>query len=243
MKKTNYFYIDETGHVNNDSKSYMYGCLKTDSASEITNALERLKTELAEDLYLQFEAEKILTDGFHAVDNHFDVRASYYKLLPFLNVRAFFVVMFKETSYYEDLKSRMKDFEIIEMMLEKLIVPRILKNKGDRNIFIVENLDVEGKSQNKILDDIFGRFKNRFDVEYEIKGKDEINLSTVDYFNYNLIHILNSKGKPDIRATQTFEILKKRIALIYIFNNDSFYSRKAAVDKRIEVDNLKNLGR
>jgi hypothetical protein len=50
-KKTNYFYIDESGSINNDSKIFIHGCIKTDSPIALTTALTELKQQLLDTLY------------------------------------------------------------------------------------------------------------------------------------------------------------------------------------------------
>ncbi|MDT0678793.1 hypothetical protein [Autumnicola musiva] len=55
---------------------------------------------------------------------------------------------------------------------------------------------------------------------------------------FNLKEIL-SKKKLDDRAAKTFEILKDRIALINILNDDTFYSRKGKEEEIISINNLR----
>lgn len=50
FKRTNYFYIDEAGHINNDSPVFIHGCIKTDVLNVFKDAHENLHTGLIENL-------------------------------------------------------------------------------------------------------------------------------------------------------------------------------------------------
>lgn len=155
MQKINYFYIDEAGHINNDSPIFLYGCIKTDTPDTLEKALIKIKEELSEEVYFTHLRDKLLEKNFHAVDDHFDVRAAIYKILPYQNFRGYFVVTNKKSEYFKELKSKREDFEIISYLLKKLIIPRVTSNKSDKNIFYFETLEVEKKSLERILEELF----------------------------------------------------------------------------------------
>ena len=241
--KTNYFYIDETGHINNNEPMFAYGCIKTDTPKLIEKVLEELKVELAEDPLLAKFGEKILKNNFHATGDHFDVRTQFYRILPLLNYRAYFTVLFKNDDYYKNLKKENDDHEIIKSMLLKIIKPRITKNRNDKNIFFIETLEVQNKSLNTIVEEIFNIFNNDFNVEYLIVDKHCQNMPIVDYLCYILNKIFVQKENENNTIAEwvarTFEILKDKIALIHFLNEDSFYSRHSHKNKQIELKNLK----
>jgi len=241
--KTNYFYIDEIGHINNDEPIFAYGCIKTDTPNLIEKALEELKGELEEDPILAEFGEKVLKNNFHATGDHFDVRTQFYRILPLLNYRAYFTVLFKNDDYYKKLKDEKEDHEIIKSMLLKIIGPRITKNRDDKNIFFIETLEVQNKSLKKILQEIFSTFKDEFNVEYTIVDKHCPNMPVVDYscFILNKIFVQQKNENKNIAewVTRIFEVLKDKIGLIHFQNEDSFYSRHATKDKQIELKNLK----
>lgn len=241
MKKTNYFYIDESGHINNDSPLFLYGCVKTDTPNELEDILAKTKKDLSEEVYFQHLREKLIERNFHAVDDHFDVRAAVYKILPYLNFRGYFIITNKKSEYFKKLKAKKEDFEIISQILYKLIVPRVTKNKDDKNIFYFETLEVEKKSLKNIIDDIFKPLKEKYDVEYHIVGKENITMGVIDYINYNLYNILDPTKKIDSkdRNYQNFEILKDKIGLINILDNDTFFSRFGVENSTIEFENLR----
>jgi len=241
MKKTNFFYVDETGHINNDSSLFIYGCMKTDTPKLIEETLDKLKNELAEDAILREFGEKVLENNFHATGDPFDIRTAFFRLLPYLNFRAYFTVLFKNDEYYRNLKSKNEDYQIIESLLRKILIPRITKNKNDINKFYFETLEVEKKSLKRILDDIFSSFSDEFDLEYFIVEKENPNIPVIDYVNFLLNKIFTTENnKPLVDwISRTFEAVKDKIALIHFQNDDSFYSRLGDENHLIEIKNIK----
>lgn len=241
MEKTNFFYIDETGHVNNDSPLFVYGCIKTDTPILIEKTLNNLKNELAEDALLAEFGKRVIANNFHATEDPFDVRTAMFRLLPYLNFRAYFTVLLKKDEYFKNLKLKNKDHQIIESLIRKLIVPIINKNKNDINKFYFETLEVEHKSLKSILDDIFSSFSNEHNLEYFIVEKENPNIPVIDYINYILNKVLapeKNKPIPDW-ALRGFEVIKDKIALIHFQNDDTFYGRSGDEDHTIEIKNLK----
>ncbi|MFA9187545.1 hypothetical protein AAGV33_03370 [Flavobacterium sp. FBOR7N2.3] len=238
MKKTNYFYIDEAGHINNDSNIFIHGCIKTDSPETLLKTINEIKEEILNDDYFIEDIEAIQLQGFHAVENHPDVRKHYYKRLHYFNFRAYFVVVNKKTDYFKNLKTDKEDFEIFEMFLRKLINDRIESNKNDKNIFYFENIEIAKKSLRNIVKDVFESFDETFDLEYHIAGKELINLSIIDYLNYILYSILKSDKKDD-RMEKNFNLISPKIGVINILHKNVFLGRKKTDNKKINITNLK----
>lgn len=240
MKKNNFFYIDETGHINNDSKIFIYGCIKTDTPNLLSDALEKLKRDLINDCVLHTFGEVIKTKNFHATGDPFDVRTLVFRLLPYLNFRAYFTVLIKEGKYYEELKKKNEDFEIIQMMLKKIIVPRISKSKEDENIFNIETLEIENNSLHKILEKVFSDIKFEHDSSYNIVDKSDSITPVIDYLNFILNKIFTEEKDIDW-VKRAFEAVSDKIGLIHIMNDDSYYSSKGGKDNNIEYDILKSI--
>lgn len=238
MKKTNYFYIDESGHINNNSNVFIHGCIKTDSPETLLKSIKKIKDEILEEDYFIEDLERIEEEGFHATDNHPDVRTHYYKRLPFFNFRAYFVVVNKNSDYFKILKTKKEDYEIFEMFLRKLIKDRIQSNKNDKNIFYFENIEIEKKSFQNIIKGIFDSLDETFDCKYKIVGKEIMNLSTIDYLNYILYCILNN-DKVNDRMEKNFNLIAPKIGVINILNRNVFLGRKKTDDKKINIINLK----
>ncbi|WP_296684013.1 hypothetical protein [Flavobacterium sp.] len=236
-KKTNYFYIDESGNISNNSDLFIHGCIKTDSPETIKDALEKLKADLLDDLYYEDFKGRIQKEGFHATENNFDMRADFYKLLPLLDYRSYFVVINKNTDYFRELKNKKEEHEIFKYSLEQLLLDRINRNKGDRNIFIFEQIEISKKSLKTILDEIFGSLDNSHNCEYKIVGKEEENLGVVDYINFIFFHILSVvDSKP--RMKQNFKIVAPKIAIVKLLHNKVYLSRKKKQNHKVTLDNL-----
>jgi len=236
-KKTNYFYIDESGSINNNSKIFIHGCIKTDSPHTITAALSKLKQKLLDNLYYDEFVDRIKKEGFHATENNIDMKADFYKLLPLLDYRSYFVIINKETEYFKNLMKDKKEHEIFALTLKKLLIDRIEKNKEDKNIFIFETIQIGVKSLNTILTELFSSLNNSYDCEFQIVGKSEENMGVIDYLNFIFNHILTVE-KPMERMFQNFNLVSPKIAVIYILNNDVYLSRKKKKHHRVSLENL-----
>lgn len=242
-KKIFHYYIDESGGINNNDPVFLFGCIKTDTPDLSNYAIQELKDKLKDELdFLPF-LERI-EKGFHACSDHPDIMTKFYEILPFLNFRAYFEVIIKKGDFYNELKKKNRDFEIISKMLENLIRRMILKNPDDKHLFYVEELDVSEKSLKKILDEIESKYVSKIDLKIEIIPKGNNNLEIPDYVNNNLFAIFEPDEKKFIsneRKQGRFNNLRDKIALIHIWNNDSFYSRKGKTEKQIEIDNLRKV--
>jgi hypothetical protein len=238
FKRTNYFYVDEAGHINNDSTVFIHGCIKTDVPDVITDALENLHEDIIENLYFDEDEDRIIKEGFHAVENHPDVRAKFYMLLPLLDYRAYFTVVDKKSNFFKNLKSTKEDHEIFHYFLNKLLRDRLQKNKHDKNIFFFEDLEIEKKSLKQILQDIKDSLPPSYDCEFHIRGKELINLAVVDYLNYVLYSILSTPKSND-RMEKNFNLIAPKIGVINIMHKNVYLSRKNDDTLKVTLDNLK----
>ena len=244
-KKTNYFYIDESGIIKDNSRVFIHGCIKTDSPLIVTNSIKELKKEIKESFYHQTHQmsienpeKKFNNTGFHAVDNSFDIRADFYKILPYLNFRSYFVTLNKHTDFFKKLEKKGKEHEYFAFSLNKLIKDRIIKNKNDKNIFYFEEISLPKKSLKSILSEIFATLPSIYDSEFKIVGKEEENMSVVDYLNYTFYQILNDeKRQPGMLSN--FELIAPKIASINVAHSNVFLSRKKKSEYQINFSNLK----
>jgi hypothetical protein len=227
-RKTNYFYIDESGHVSNDSKVFLMGCIKTDTPLELERHIINLKEELLDDIYFSSIKEKFKKQGFHAAENHPDIRARVYGLLPLLNYRSYFVILNKTDEYFEELSKAMTPSEVYGLAIRKLLKDRIIKNRNDNNIFIFENINLPDISLRVIIDNFFKEYQN-FHNEYYITDKKNVILSIVDYLNYILFSLLETKQFQE-RMKENFELMKPKIGSIHLINNDIYLSRRNELD-------------
>ncbi len=214
---------------------FIHGCIKTDTPEIIKKSIIELKEQIIDDIYFNSIKEKFIKQGFHAVENHPDIRAKFYSILPLLNFRSYFVIMNKMDSYFETLKKNKSPHEIFQITLYKLLKDRVLKNKYEKNIFYFENIEFQDISLGQILNSFFYSFKN-IDCEYYIVDKKEEILSAIDYLNYIFFCLFDSKSFPE-RMKDNFELIKPKIGSVYYLNKDVFLSRK----KEFELKNIVNL--
>lgn len=235
--KTNYFYIDESGNINNNSELFLHGCIKTDSPNAINKALQKIKNELENDIYFEDLQERILNEGFHATENHIDMRTSVYKVLPLLDYRAYFVITNKKSEFFKEFMKEKDESEFFKYSLKKLIKDRITKNKNDINIFYFETIELQKKSLKTVLNELFEELKNINEYEYHIVGKEEENMGIIDYLNYLIFHVI-SKDLPMERMQHNFKLVAPKIALIALPHNGIFLSRKKPKKFEVSLDNL-----
>lgn len=236
-KKNNYFYIDESGNIGNNSSIFIHGCIKTDSPGTITDALLKLKNEIRNSLYYDEFRDKIVKQGFHATENNMDMRADLYKLLPLLDYRAYFVITDKNSVFFQEKMKTMDESEFFAHSLKKLIKDRIVANKNDKNIFYFETIKLSKKSLKQNLDDIFGKLDSQYDCEYYIVGKEEENLAIVDYLNFIFYHLFTDE-KPMQRMKQNFDLVSPKIAVVNFIHKNIFLSRKKPDDFKVSLKNL-----
>jgi hypothetical protein len=224
-KKTNYFYIDESGSISNNSKVFIHGCIKTDTPQTITVALDKLKQELLDSLYYDEFSSRIKKEGFHATENNFDMRADFYKLLPLLDYRSYFVIFNKHTDYFNKLNEENEEHKIFAFSIRKLLRDRIERNKGDKNIFFFETIKISKKSLKSVLTDFFNSIDKKYDCEFRIVGKEEENMGVVDYLNFIFYHLL-SEDEPMPRMKMNFHLVAPKIGVINILHKNVYLSRK-----------------
>ncbi|MDE5544247.1 MAG: DUF3800 domain-containing protein, partial [Bacteroidales bacterium] len=88
-----YLYIDESGTLTKgDDEFFIMSCFITDSVETLKAQLEDLKKKIKESPYFYAQRKAFLRQGFHACENHPDIRAKYYTLLPKLNIRIYSIV-------------------------------------------------------------------------------------------------------------------------------------------------------
>jgi len=242
MQKEIYYYIDETGSINGNSKSFILSCCVTDEPNILKEKIKFLRKEIENDIYFKSIDKKFKEQGFHACENHFDIRAKFYGLLPLLNFRAYILVLRKETNYFKSLKGEnLTDVEIYDRCIQKLLYDRLLKNRNNNNILIFEQFGNKNQKREKEIELIINNIKNEIYNNHElkiiynlqIKDKSEILLSITDYINY-IIHRLVEKEPPE-RMLQNFQLVEPKIGLLYLMDSDIFYSRK----NKINIDDIR----
>lgn len=226
FKKNNFFYIDESGGILNDSPSFILGCIRTDTPKTISDNISKLLQEFEDEIYYSLMIDQIKQQGLHAVDNHPDVRARFFAILAVQNFRSFFTIINKSKSPFKELIDEKEEEMVYLLALDKLLKGRF-NNRVDNNIFIFEELQFKDRSQQKVLEEYFAPYMQEGNVEYKIVGKEEVNLAITDYMNYIFHTILPTKGLKKVqRMVDNFEIIKPKIALINILHSNTFFTRE-----------------
>lgn len=236
-KKTNYFYIDESGNINNDSTIFLHGCIRTDTPTTISDALVKLKNQMSTEIYYEDFKKQILKKGFHATENSMDMRAELYKLLPLMNYRAYFVITNKNSDFFKKIMETKDESDFFAYSLKKLLKDRLTANKNDKNIFYFETIQLKKKSLKTVLDDFFLNLDKSYDCEYHIVGKDEENLAIVDYLNFIFNHLLTSE-EPIMRMKQNLKIISPKIAVVHLLHKNIFLSRQKGENFKVNLKNI-----
>lgn len=223
-KITNYFYIDESGAIDNDSSIFILGCIKTDNPNKLESELNNLTKTIRENIYFQEIMPEFNKQGYHAVDNHPDIRAQFYSLLPLLNFRSYFVILNKNDDYFKRMTSQNTADIIYKICISNLLNDRLMKTKLEKNVLCFEQLTFKNSSLKTIVESYVEGLKE-LDIEYKIVDKSEIKLSLIDYLNYVLFSILKDTSKTQIRMNQNFELIKPKIGSIKYLNTKKYFSR------------------
>ncbi|HTB53391.1 MAG TPA: hypothetical protein VK718_11520 [Ferruginibacter sp.] len=223
--KINYYYIDESGAIDNDSSIFILGCIKTEDPKTLQEELNKIIRDINESIYFDQETkDEIREHGFHAVDNHPDVRAKFYSVLPLLNFRSYFIIINKKDTYFKKLAEKYSSDLIYKICISNLLSDRLKKGKAEKNILYFEELTFKDSSLNKIITEFLKEFIN-IDIEYHIVNKLEMNLSLIDYINYIFYSILNDTTKKQTRMNQNFELIRPKIGSIKYLNQKKYFSR------------------
>lgn len=237
--KSYYYYIDEAGGLDNNSNFFILGCYKTDTPEKIRSSIEKLQNEITNSPYFAFERKKFTKQGFHACDNHFDIRARFYNLISVLNFRAYILIVDKKSDFYKQLQIDKTNSSLIyNVFVEKLLTDRLIKHRKENNILIFEQY---GSKPNKWVENLKNVVKNisttiknnyRIDLSYEVKvhDKSDLNIAVIDYLNFLFIQFYEH-GKVQPRMLQNFQIVEPKIGLIYKMDKDEFYN----INHRINV--------
>lgn len=240
MDKDYYYYIDEAGAIENDSKYFILGCFKTDSPELLREEIIKLKYEILNSPYFAFERKKFIKQGFHACENHYDIRAKFYNLISVLNIRAYILVVNKESELFKSFVEEGLDFpDIYIKCVEKLMTDRLLKTRKSRNIITFEQVgnktdqwkDYMQKGLEKVSAFIKESTGDKITFNIKIKGKNEELLSVIDYILYLFVQFYE-KSKFEPRMIENFKIIEPKIGIIYKMDRDIFYHKNNRINIR-----------
>lgn len=235
--KENFYYIDEAGSLESDSKFFILGCYKTDTPEDVRKEINSLREELIDSPYYAFERKKFLKQGLHACENHFDIRARFYNLIATLNIRAYILLLNKNSEYFRYLTKDNDGKNIYKICIEKLLKDRLIKTRNYKNTLVFEEYGSKviewQKNINIIIEKIKANIKTSFgtDLSYNINvhSKADANLSIIDYLNFLFVQFYEHK-KTTPRMLENFRIIEPKMALIYKMDKDIFYDKNNRID-------------
>jgi hypothetical protein len=250
MAETNYYYIDEAGDLNDQSKFFLIGCIITDSPDALLNEIKLLEQEIKNSGYFYRFRAKFLKTGFHASTNHPDIYGRFVALLPILNFRYYAIILDKRSEYYLKTKESSSKEEIYDDMVKSLLKDRLIKRKHDCNrIYFEQNLskptvgrisDRQRQLQSKIEGLCGNLVKNRLvrkNLQYEIivQDKKSQNLFTVvDFMNHIVLKIHEGKdSKVERFMKENFRLVEPKIGCIHDIARGIFHKPRK---KEIDVD-------
>ncbi|MCF8219237.1 MAG: hypothetical protein K9I29_07445 [Bacteroidales bacterium] len=237
MKKI-YYYIDEAGTVEGNSHFFILGCFKTDTPILIENKINDLFESILNDPYFAFERDKLIRQGFHASENHPDIKAKLYSLISTLNIRAYLLLLDKSSFFFKSLKEKgLSNWDIYNKCIEKLFYDRLLKTRHFQNFLIFERYGnkVNNWEENlkdtieTVCEDIYNNERKKIRAKVIVKDKSEKLLSIIDYLNYLFVQFYDKKEIKN-RMVENFKIIEPKIALIYKMDRDEFYHKNNRIN-------------
>lgn len=245
-KKNVYFYIDESGKLDAPTKEdrfFIISCCITDIPERIRLCLERLREGIENDPYLFNERTKFKKEGFHACENHPDIRTKVYSLLYTQSVRIYSLVLDKKSEMYKDRIDKHGGKGLYYELLYALLKDRLSRNKESRNILTFEEYGGKQNAHKAHIEKTIGEIVineglSGLSYEVEVHDKSDLLLSVVDYVNYILFEILHKEKDKANRMYENFKLVEPKIALLHHIDKKRYYAEK----KRINFNEIKGQG-
>ena len=135
-----YFYIDESGLLRGEKERFfLISCIATDTPKHIESTLNQLQQNICSNPYYLPIRDKFRNQGFHAVSNHPDIRTEVYKIIPYMNMRVYTIVLDKFSDFYKDASSRYtSDIDFYAFLIKQLLRDRVKSEKNNHIHFIFE---------------------------------------------------------------------------------------------------------
>lgn len=225
-----YFYIDESGSLSGlNERFFLMTCMITEDPTQIKGVLEDLRNYICNAPYYVSYKDKFLQTGFHATENHPDIRAEVYKRLDAMNMRLYSIILDKSSDTYKDIRSRLiTDDAIYLFLIKNLLSKRLVSERNNRLHIMLEEYGSKimnhKNSMESIVKEIACYYRLNLIYELEVCSKDNIVLSVVDYVNYVLYQILNGT-KNNTRMIDNFKLIQPKVALLHDLHNKQYYGR------------------
>lgn len=238
-------YIDESGTLvkDDDSKFFIISCYITDSPLQIQENLQILYDDIINDPYFAFEINKFREQGFHACENHFDIRSKFYSLLVRLNIRIYSVVISKESQCYKELCNRHNNTEdLYAFFARELLFDRIQSERNNHIHFVFEEYGSSIQKHKSNMLNVVTRItkevrrKNDIVIDVDIHSKEDMLLSVIDYTNFVIFQLLKEIDPvKNARMIANFKLIEPKIALLHSLHNGKYYSSL----KKINFEEIK----
>ena len=252
MTDINYFYIDEAGDLNNQSKYFLIGCIITDNPEDILKEITLLEMEIKNRGYFNRFRNEFLKTGFHASSNHPDIYGQFVALLPRLNFRYYAQILDKRSEYYLASATSKSKEQIYDDMLKSLLKDRLLKRIGAINkIFFEQNLPNPTKSQISIRekqlasllsglnDKVINKKLIKKNLEYETRvqnKKSQPIFAVVDFMNHIVMKVYEGKnGKVENFMKENYRLVEPKIGCIHDVAHGIFHKPRK---KGLDIDSI-----
>ncbi len=238
MINTSYYYIDESGAIDNNSKFFILSCYKTDTPEEVRSAVEKLYKEILNAPIFAIERKEFIKQkGFHACVNHPDIKSRFYNLLAMLNIRCYVLMLKKDSDLFKKLKENKSSTEIYNACITKLLSDRLTKTRHDKNVIIFEEYGSKPKKWLENVENVIKVIKDRIDEKFnteisctvKVHDKSDVNLSVIDYINHIFVQIFEKENLQP-RIIDNFTIIEPKVALIYKMDKDHFFDKNKRID-------------
>jgi hypothetical protein len=252
MPDINYFYIDEAGDLNDQSKYFLIGCIITDSPDDLLKEIGLLEMEIKNRGYFNRFRNEFLKTGFHASTNHPDIYSQFVALLPRLNFRYYALILDKRSDYYlASITSKSKE-EVYDNLLKSLLKDRLLKRIDAINkIFFEQNLpnptesriSMRGKQLASLISGLNNEvIKKRLikkDLRYEVRvqnKKTQPLFAIVDFMNHIVMKVYEGKNnKVENYMKENYRLVEPKIGCIHDFAHRIFHKPRK---KGLDIDSI-----
>lgn len=248
MPKTNYYFIDEAGDLNGRSRTFLLGCIITDNPADLLKGMNRLEEEIKNSGYYYRFRDGFLKTGFHASENHPDIRGRFIALLRTMNFRAYAVILNKRSAYFKSIASSQTREQIYDHLVMTLLRDRLIKRAEDINdLSFEQNLSTPSpgrlESRKQGLSDIIETINRElverdlmptglvYRVSLQTKSQQKL-FAVVDYVNYVITKAYEgTNGRVEKSMKDNFVLIAPKIGCIHDIAKKTFHQpRKKALD-------------
>ncbi len=226
-----YFYIDESGKLAKDEgRFFIICCYITDNPERLKREMDSLYNEICNEGY--YDINKFKRQGFHACQNHPDIRSVVYRKLYTLDFRQYMLIVDKESTAYNNLKGQIGESALYGFFISTLLRDRLLSERNNYINLIFEeysSYSIENHKYN--MSNIITNLSriHRLDLQYsvEVHSKSDILLSIVDYCSYimfQMLHETKDYNNMNDRWVRNFKLIEPKLAYIEVFGRNLRYS-------------------